>query len=248
METHLPWVLKLSNSVSEKRKRSLDAWTAEVDKAGEIRNEDKRRRDCHACLISWHCFDPQWRKVMRPNMDRAISWDPLLRVNTSIFALRLRWQRISHSGKERHSLDDFPKQNVSLQLHHGLFTEHGKAVHLVGKLEFSSSAVTLGRGVCSTSEQMILTRGSHHRRGGNFERSEYMGPAAAILVHELPLKACLGHWGILSWDREDFSRELITLNKQMELRVRKLGLIWSHSHILRERFSDSNNLGSFIIK
>lgn len=42
------------------------------------------------------------------------------------FCFRAQVTKNTHSGEERHFLDCYPKQKVSLLLHHGSLSEHGK--------------------------------------------------------------------------------------------------------------------------
>lgn len=138
----------------------------------------------------------------------------LVRLTPRSFALELRWQKISDSWAERRSLADCPKQNVSLGLHHRLFREHSNTGSLGGKLEVSPSA-TVGRGYCSLSEQMTVTRRSHCRREENLAHGGCEGSEAAILVPKTPVKFCHGHPETLIWERKDYFWELVILRKQL---------------------------------
>lgn len=104
-------------------------------------------------------------------------------------------KKISHSGEERHSLADCPKQKVSLELHHRLFSEHSNRVSLVEKLEFSLPvAVTVGRGYyCSLSQQMTVARRSHCRGEENLVHGGCVGPEVAILLPKTSVKFCQEH-------------------------------------------------------
>jgi hypothetical protein len=76
---------------------------------------------------------------------------------------------------------------------------------------------------------MTLTRRSHCRREGSFDHGRCVGPAAAILVHELPVKFCQGHPRILDWEKKDFSRKLVTQKSTWDYEKMKFGFFfWPH--------------------
>jgi hypothetical protein len=76
-----------------------------------------------------------------------------------------------------------------------------------------------------------------------------VGPAAAILVHELPVKFCQGHPRILDWEKKDFSRKLVTQKSTWDYEKMKFGFFFLASLIfLRRHLGYGNDLSSFTNK
>ena len=117
-------------------------------------------------------------------MERAILWGTLMRLNTSIFILGLRWQRVWPLGQG----DPIPHMDHLERMAES--TLGGE----VGILTSSSS-----RNHHSTFQQAKLTKWSHGRKGAKFDCSGCMGLAAAIQVHELPVESPRDA-AILGWE------------------------------------------------